>query len=209
MKTSEDGRLGFLPHPYVQPHGAPGDSDEECFDVLGPDDRVLGQQPRSAVHAAGLWHRSVYVWVFDADLNVLLQRRAASKDVCPGLWDLSCAEHLQTGEQFVDGARRGLFEELHIDATHLPLSRLRSVHSQSTIDPGLALFDRERVETWGVTWNGPCRADPGEVAGLRFVAWAKLCHEIQAAPQTFTPWLRQEVAWFGDMVPWPASGACT
>ena len=59
----------------------------------------LGTAPRSRVHAEGLWHKSAQVFLFDGSgPRLYLQRRVDDKDVCPGLWDQSAAEHLKPGE---------------------------------------------------------------------------------------------------------------
>ena len=41
--------------------------------------------------------------------------RSPKKTVCPSAWDLSCAEHLMSGETYREGAARGLKEELGLD----------------------------------------------------------------------------------------------
>lgn len=71
--------------------------------------------PRGVAHATGTWHASVYVHVSRSSpdgRSFLLQRRSASKDVCPLLWDLACAEHVAAGETRTAAALRGLREEL-------------------------------------------------------------------------------------------------
>lgn len=60
---------------------------EEHFDIV---DAVTGQltgevRPRSQVHAQGLYHRAVHVWLWAPSRGeLLLQRRAAIKDVRAG-----------------------------------------------------------------------------------------------------------------------------
>eukprot|EP00002_Diphylleia_rotans_P037562 TRINITY_DN8403_c0_g1_i1.p1 TRINITY_DN8403_c0_g1~~TRINITY_DN8403_c0_g1_i1.p1 ORF type:complete len:196 (-),score=56.90 TRINITY_DN8403_c0_g1_i1:108-695(-) len=92
---------------------------EEIFDIFDEHNKLIGQQLRRIVHKRGLYHRSVNVLLFNEKAEILLQRRAETKDVCPGLWDLSCAEHLQPGEDYESAARRGLKEELGIQLSQL------------------------------------------------------------------------------------------
>jgi hypothetical protein len=66
---------------------------------------------------AGLLHRAVYVWVFNLEGALLIQRRSPHKKIGPNQLDLSVAEHLQPGESFVQGAARGLAEELGISVS--------------------------------------------------------------------------------------------
>lgn len=56
---------------------------EELFDLVDP---VTGAptgevRPRSQVHAEGLYHSAVHVWLLSPTGELLLQRRAACKDV--------------------------------------------------------------------------------------------------------------------------------
>lgn len=49
-------------------------------------------KPRSAVHRDGDWHRALHVWILCLETGELvLQRRAASKDAWAGLLDISTA----------------------------------------------------------------------------------------------------------------------
>jgi isopentenyldiphosphate isomerase len=94
----------------------PYEADTELFEVVDETMRVVGQQPRLHVHKTGLLHHSVHVFVFDETEDALLvQQRCQTKRICPNLWDLSCAEHLQPGETQLQGAVRGLKEEVCVD----------------------------------------------------------------------------------------------
>ncbi|SVE63201.1 uncharacterized protein METZ01_LOCUS516055, partial [marine metagenome] len=73
---------------------------------------VIGQQPRSVVHAKGLWHRAAHVLVFNTDGKVFLQLRSMSKDNNPGVWDSACSGHVDAGETYTKAAERELMEEI-------------------------------------------------------------------------------------------------
>lgn len=114
---------------------------EEMFEIFDSNMKYLGLERRSVgsywsanfarigsgrhrsqklllVHQKGYYHRSVNVFVFNSAGQLLLQRRAAIKDICPNLWDLSCAEHVQPQEPYIEGAARGLKEELGTRSLH-------------------------------------------------------------------------------------------
>ena len=74
----------------------------------------MGLRRRDEVHQLGLWHKSAHVFLFDPAGHMLIQQRAADKDLYADLWDYSVGEHLQPGEDFLSGALRGLQEELGI-----------------------------------------------------------------------------------------------
>src|SRR5712692_760392 len=68
-------------------------------DALGRPSARSG--PRGAVHRDGTWHRSFHCWVVRSGARgpeLVLQRRAASKDTWPGAWDVSAAGHYRVGE---------------------------------------------------------------------------------------------------------------
>lgn len=96
-------------------------SQDEVFDVVDMDDRVVGQAPRGKVHSEKLMHRAVHVLVHDANGHLFLQRRSMSKDTFPGCWDSSCSGHVDSGEDYATAARRELGEELGWHDTSLPL----------------------------------------------------------------------------------------
>jgi 8-oxo-dGTP pyrophosphatase MutT (NUDIX family) len=73
---------------------------------------------RGRVHKDGDWHRSIHAWVVQRDaqrddnVSVLLQRRSPYKDTHPNLLDVSCAGHVNAGDEIFDTTMRELKEEL-------------------------------------------------------------------------------------------------
>ena len=97
---------------------------EEQFDVLNARGELSGETAaRSKVHAEGLLHRAVHVWLWcPSSGEVLLQERAACKDSWPCRWDVSSAGHVSAGGIALDAAVRELEEELGVA---VPPFRLR------------------------------------------------------------------------------------
>ncbi|MCP3688740.1 MAG: NUDIX domain-containing protein [Gammaproteobacteria bacterium] len=87
---------------------------QELLDVVDADDCVIGVKTRGEIHAQGLVHRAVHVLVFNSAGQIFLQKRSMSKDENPGQWDTSCAGHVDSGEAYIDCAKRELGEELGI-----------------------------------------------------------------------------------------------
>ena len=138
------------------------------------------------MHKDGLWHRASNVFLFRPDGKLVVQRRHESKDVCPGLWDLSVAEHLEPHESFLAGAIRGIDEELGI--TGVRLERASNV-IRATLD--IAEFGIRDYE-FQVSFRGEFAGEPApnlsEVAEIRFVAVGELQTEMMQSPERFTPW---------------------
>jgi len=74
----------------------------ELLDVVDDRDQVIGTLTRGEIHRRELKHRSVHVLVFDGDGSVLLQKRSMEKDECAGMWDTSCAGHVESGQDYAE-----------------------------------------------------------------------------------------------------------
>jgi isopentenyl-diphosphate delta-isomerase len=95
---------------------------QEVLDVVDEHDRVIGQARRDEVHARGLRHRAVHIFLFNAAGDVFVQKRSATKDTFPGRYDSSASGHLETGEDYDACALRELREELRLE---VPPANLR------------------------------------------------------------------------------------
>lgn len=84
---------------------------EDIFDVVNERDEVIETKLRSVVHAQGLLHRAVHVFVFNSRGEIFLQKRSMKKDRQPGVWDSSCSGHVDSGETYDETAVRELGEE--------------------------------------------------------------------------------------------------
>ena len=89
-----------------------GSNKEEMYDVLDEKGNPTGRvAPRSEVHAKGLWHRTVHVWVVNDTSQILLQKRSPKKVQCPNVW-ASHGGHIAHGEDWRSAITRELCEEL-------------------------------------------------------------------------------------------------
>ena len=94
---------------------------EEIFDIVDENGVPTGETvTRAKAHAKGIHHRTVHIWVIrynEGIAEVLLQKRALTKDSFPGQYDTSSAGHIQAGDEPLESAIRELSEELGIFAT--------------------------------------------------------------------------------------------
>ncbi|KAL9188547.1 hypothetical protein ACHAXT_006925 [Thalassiosira profunda] len=83
-----------------------------------PHPKATGEmKERGQVHKDGDWHRSVQAWIVQPEsqnnaARVLLQRRSPYKDTHPNQLDVSCAGHVNAGDDILDTMMRELEEEL-------------------------------------------------------------------------------------------------
>ena len=65
---------------------------EEIY-ILDENGNFCGLKDRQEVHKKGLLHSAVQCWVMNPAGQVLIQRRAATKDKSAGKWDVSFGGH--------------------------------------------------------------------------------------------------------------------
>lgn len=161
------------------------DLSQELLDLVDLSGKVIGQASRERVHREGLLHRAVHVLVWHPDGRILLQKRAASKACCPGLWDTSVGGHVGAGEAALDAALRECREELGI---RIPIHELdplgRHLFDHDTMDP-------ELVDSWGAVHTGPFFPDPSEVDDVSWFSREevqRLLESGQATPHFAVQW---------------------
>lgn len=114
---------------------------DELLEVFDKQGRPTGRaQSRRIVHEKGLWHLAFFCWIVTSAGNVVLQRRAAWKDVWPDRFDASAAGHVRFGENLAQAARE-LDEELGLTVDVAALEPVMR-HRQEHVHPN-GLVDRE------------------------------------------------------------------
>ncbi len=69
---------------------------------------------RDCAHAMGIPHTSTHICFINRKGEILLQKRADTKEAYPGQWGLSAAGHIQFGETAKEAAVRECYEEIGI-----------------------------------------------------------------------------------------------
>lgn len=86
---------------------------DELIDITTKNGEPTGKTAlKSEAHKNGWFHATVHVWLYTKNNEVLLQQRAFTKKVFPGIWDISVAGHIAAGEGVLDAAKREVFEEI-------------------------------------------------------------------------------------------------
>jgi isopentenyl-diphosphate Delta-isomerase len=88
---------------------------EELLDILDEYGKPTGKQVlKSEAHKKGLFHSTVHIWFYTQTGDVLLQKRASTKETFPNFWDVSVAGHVLANEIIEDAALREVKEEIGI-----------------------------------------------------------------------------------------------
>ena len=98
---------------------------DELIEILTSEGKPTGKTAlKSEAHKHGWFHTTVHIWLFTSDEKILLQKRALTKKVFPGLWDISVAGHIGAGESIIDGAKREIFEEIGLELSENELIKI-------------------------------------------------------------------------------------
>lgn len=151
----------------------------EIFDVVDEENQVIGQAPREEVHAKLLRHRHVFIFIFNKDGQLLLQKRSMSKDLYPGLWTGSVSGHVHAGEAYETAALRELEEELDVKVQKKDLKLFKVMENIRGRDIGIdALFITH--------YDGPVTANAEEVDEYTFSSLEQVRKDIESGDREFT-----------------------
>lgn len=84
----------------------------EILDIVNEKDEVIGNASREEIYKKLLPHRIVHVLIFNSKNEMLLQLRSKHVSFCPLHWSTAVGGHVQSGEDYEEGALREYEEEL-------------------------------------------------------------------------------------------------
>ena len=156
---------------------------EEVFEIFDEDNQLIGTAPRSEVHRKGLYHRAVNVFIVNSQGYIFLQKRSEKKDTSPGYWCYGAGEHLKPGESYIDGALRGLKEELGLEnANAIELRGPKLFH----LEHENGIVDNEFDALYVVVSDGPFHLDKEEVSECMFFKPDEIDRYIEDGTMDFT-----------------------
>jgi isopentenyl-diphosphate delta-isomerase len=165
---------------------------EELVVLLDEEGNPMGTAPKSSVHGPDTsLHLAFSCYVFNAEREILLTRRAASKKTWPGVWTNSFCGHPLPGEPLPDAVHRRARYEIGL--------------TLSGIDVALPLFRYRATDANGIVENEMCpvylaraadepQPNPCEVGDYAWLAPATLDSLVRATPWAFSPWMVLQVA---------------
>lgn len=165
---------------------------EEALDILDSFGNLTGAKAaKKEIHQEGLWHQTVHVWIYNSRGEVLLQKRAKTKNSWPCLWDISAAGHIDAGEAPLRAALRELYEELGIRAKAEEFKPLRIVKSIKHI-PQKDYHDYEFEHVYLLKFDGKIsdlKLENEEIEEVKFLPLGRFEEEIRDVKikKTYTP----------------------
>lgn len=111
---------------------------EEYIDIVTKDRKPTGKSaPKSEIHSKGFYHNTVHVWLYTKLGEILLSQRSAKKVICPLLWDVSVAGHIDAGESMVGAAIREAHEEIGLTIHEKDLENIGVFECFQSYDNGI------------------------------------------------------------------------
>lgn len=152
-------------------------TDNEPLDVVDGEDRVIGRATRAEIHAKGLLHRAVHIFVFNTKGEIYVQRRSPHKDRFPSVLDSSAAGHVEPDESYETAALRELDEELGVEA---PVKEVLKVSA-------CPVTDNEHVVLYTAVTDAKPIPNPEEVEWGGFMTLDELTTAMDRNPDDFVP----------------------
>ncbi len=98
---------------------------DEYIDIVDENGKPTGQtELKSVIHQKGYHHNTAHIWFYTCDGHILLSQRSAKKTICPLLWDVSVAGHIDAGESIETAAIRETKEEIGLMITKESLNKI-------------------------------------------------------------------------------------
>ncbi|MCD2259392.1 NUDIX hydrolase [Psychroserpens luteolus] len=154
---------------------------EDYIDIADRKGKLTGvSASKSEIHSKGHFHHTAHIWFFTSDGEILLQQRAASKLICPLLWDVSVAGHVDAGETIEQAAIRETKEEIGISISEEQLIKIGVFDCFQSYSNGI--IDNEFHNTFIVKLNldiGDFTPNLNEVEALKFVTMSEFNEKLE------------------------------
>ena len=158
---------------------------DELIDIVDDTDHVIGSAMKSAAHRDGSLHRGVHLWI-TGGLKIMFQKRSSKKEFLPDLFDVACAGHVKSGEDYKDAIIREAKEELGISVKKNDLIHFGK-RRQTTVMKEKGIISREIINIFLLILedNKKINFDRNEISEIRFFGIDEARDALSKNPSIF------------------------
>jgi len=153
---------------------------EEKVMVVDADNRPIDEVPRSQMRAQILFHRAVYILVFNSRGELYRHQRTYTKDIYPGYFDIAAGGVVLADEDWEAAAVRELQEEMGIQ--NVPLTFAFDLFFE---EPKSRVFGR----VYTCVFDGDITLQAEEVLHGEFLPIQTILEEAKRLPYTPDGWM--------------------
>jgi len=162
--------------------------DDEMLVLVDENDNVLDYKSKVDCHKGdGILHRAFSIFIFNTDMEVVLQKRSDQKLLWPLFWSNTCCSHPRQGEEIETAIHRRLLEEIGFDTKLKYLYKF--VYQAHFKDIGA---ENELCSVYIGKSDEPVLVNENEIAEWRYISIPDLSSEISEKSHLFTPWFKME-----------------
>lgn len=148
-------------------------------------DQEIGIIDKLEAHKQGKLHRAFSVFIFNNNMELLLQRRAFEKYHSQGLWSNTCCSHPLQGESIISAGERRLKDELGMSCK---LKQTFSFNYRAQVDNNLVEHEIDHVLI-GFSNETP-NLNHDEAIAFKWQNLNNLKKDIENNPRDYTQWLK-------------------
>lgn len=163
----------------------------EYLDIVDEQGQPTGEiVSRTLAHTEGIRHRTAHIRIVrrkNEHFQVLMQKRAMSKDSFPGKYDTSSAGHIQAGDEPLASGLRELAEELGLHAKPEDLAFAGCIHgnfaekSSGTTKLPLSIS----ISSLSISKHSSCKKRRWNRCGG--LIWKKHTRTVETVTRSFVP----------------------
>jgi isopentenyldiphosphate isomerase len=147
--------------------------DQEIFDIVDEEDKVIGKAKRSDVHKRGFIHKSVMFFIFDRQGKVFIDQRSYNKESYPDYWCIGFGGHVSSGETYEKAVAREAEEEAGVTSRPFFMGSFKKRYDEN---------DKENVRVYGFIVDKAkqkIKLDPSEIKQGSFMSMKQLDQKLK------------------------------
>lgn len=153
--------------------------------LVNEQDQEVGRCEKMLAHKEGLLHRAFSIFLFNAEGEMLLHRRALAKYHSGGLWTNACCSHPMPGIPIEYTLQEKLQQEMGLQC---PIEFVFSFLYKAALDNDLTEHELDHVFVG--EFNGLPNPNPEEVEDWRFFSISEISDLMILQPEMFTEWFK-------------------